>query len=213
MKNVIILGAAVALFTTACNNGTTSEEAKTADKQEAAVATGATYSIDTTASKVEWTGTKPVGAHNGTFKIANGEFSVEGGNLTAGEFTIDINSMNNLDMKAGDGKEKLEGHLKSPDFFDTAKFPTAKFVITSVSPLTDSAGTHSISGNLTLKDSTKNVTFPAKITVSDARVTATADFSIDRTQWGLFYGNDKSLGDKFIRPEVGVKLDITAAKK
>ncbi|HOA37940.1 MAG TPA: YceI family protein [Flavihumibacter sp.] len=213
MKKLVIVGAALAFVASACNNGTHSEEAKTTEKQEAAVASGASYSIDTAASKVEWTGTKPVGAHHGTLKISEGSFSAEAGNLTAGAFTIDINSLNNLDMKAGDGKEKLEGHLKSPDFFDAAKYPTAKFVITSVSPLSDSTGTHQINGNLTLKDSTKNVSFPAKISIADNAVKATADFSIDRTQWGLFYGNDKSLGDKFIRPEVDIKLDISAVQK
>ncbi|MBK8329991.1 MAG: YceI family protein [Bacteroidetes bacterium] len=76
----------------------------------------------------------------------------------------------------------------------------------------DSNATHTFSGNLTLKDSTKNVTFPAKVTMNDATITAVADFNIDRTQWGLFYGNDKSLGDKFIYPEVKIKLNINAKK-
>lgn len=213
MKKAIIIVSALAAIAAACNNGSQNEEAKTSEEKEVAAATGASYSIDTSSSKVIWAGSKPVGTHTGHFKISNGQFSVENGNLTAGQFNIDVNSLVDLDLKAGEGKEKLEGHLKSPDFFDVAKYPTAKFVITSVNPLTnDSTGTHQISGNLTLKDSTKNVTFPAKVTVADNNVKAEAAFSIDRTHWGLFYGNDKSLGDKFIRPEVDIKLDISANK-
>ncbi|WP_046368658.1 YceI family protein [Flavihumibacter petaseus] len=213
MKKAFIAAAALAVFAVACNNGATSEQAATTEKQTAAEATGQNFNIDTTASLVEWAGTKPIGTHTGTFHLSTGNFSVENGQLKAGSFTIDINSLNNLDMKAGEGKEKLEGHLKSADFFDATKYPTAKFEITSVEPLAnDSAATHQISGNLTLKDSTKNVTFPAKVVVAENGVKATAKFSIDRTQWGLFYGNDKSLGDKFIRPEVDITLNIAANK-
>lgn len=214
MKKAIYLAAALAALTfVACNNAPEATEAATAEKQEAATLEGASYGIDTTGSSVEWLGTKPVGQHTGTFNIANGQFSLENGTITAGNFTIDVNSLTNLDLKPGDGKENLEGHLKSPDFFDAAKYPTARFEITGVTPLTnDSTATHTISGNLTLKDSTKNISFPAKVNVVDNKVQATANFNIDRTQWGLHYGNDKSLGDKFIRPEVNIKLNLTANK-
>lgn len=212
MKKAIFLFASVAALATACNNAPEGDAATTADAQAAAAGSGASYSIDTTASVVEWVGTKPVGQHNGTLKIANGEFSIADGSITAGKFTIDINSLTDLDME-GEMKGKLEGHLKSADFFDAAKYPTASFVITAVEPVTgDSAATHKISGNLTLKDSTKNVSFPARVTVADNTVKAIANFNIDRTQWGMYYGNDQSLGDKFIRPEVNIKLNINANK-
>ncbi len=213
MKKAFLFAAAIAAIATACNTTPEAAEATTAEKQEAAAAAGASFTIDTTASAVEWLGSKPVGQHNGTFKITDGNFSIADGNIAAGNFTIDINSLNNQDLKAGEGKEKLEGHLKSADFFDSAKYPTAKFEITGVEPIAnDSSATHKISGNLTLKDSTKNVSFPAKVAIADNKVSATASFNIDRTQWGMFYGNDKSLGDKMIRPEVNIKLNINANK-
>lgn len=204
---------ALAVAAVACTDAPKADQAATAEKQEAAAGTGASFAIDTTTSAVEWLGTKPVGQHNGTFKLANGSFSVENGNITAGNFTIDVNSLTNLDLTSETGKEKLEGHLKSADFFDAAKFPTAKFEITAVEPISnDSLATHKISGNLTLKDSTKNISFPARVTIAENAVKAEANFNIDRTQWGLHYGNDKSLGDKFIRPEVNIKLNISANK-
>lgn len=212
MKQVLFPIAVIAIMAS-CNNAPDADKAATGDSTAAAVATGANFAIDTT-STIEWLGTKPVGQHNGTMKISSGSFAVENGNITGGSFVVDVNSLTDLDLKPEDGKEKLEGHLKSADFFDVAKFPTAKFEISSVEALTgDSISTHKISGNLTLKDSTKNVTFPAKVTLSDTEATATANFNIDRTQWGLFYGNDKSLGDKFIRPEVNIKLNIRATKQ
>ncbi|HMV15926.1 MAG TPA: YceI family protein, partial [Chitinophagales bacterium] len=69
-----------------------------------------------------------------------------------------------------------------------------------------------ISGNLTLKAVSKNVTFPAKITIADNQLEALANFNIDRTQWNMNYGNDKSLKDKFISPEVNIKIAIKATK-
>lgn len=213
MKKAIFAVAALAALTTACNTAPEADSATTTEKQEAAAATGASFGIDTINSSVNWLGTKPIGQHTGTFKVSNGNFSVADGNISAGSFTIDISSLTNIDLKPGEGKEKLEGHLKSEDFFDVAKYPTAKFEITAVEPLTnDSTATHKISGNLTLKDSTKNVTFPAKLTIAENNVKAAANFNIDRTQWGLFYGNDQSLGDSFVRPEVNITLNITANK-
>lgn len=214
MKKTLLSVAVLAILITSCQQAPDATKAETTEKQEAASVAGATaYSIDTTTSLVSWIGTKPVGKHNGDFKLSSGSLSVENGNVKGGSFVIDINSMKNHDLTDAEYNGKLIGHLKSADFFDASKFPTAKFEITSVEPLqNDTAGTHKISGNLTLKDSTKNVTFPAKITVTDNDVKAVANFNIDRTNWGLRYGNDQSLGDKFIRPEVNISLDIDAKK-
>lgn len=209
----LIFPIAAALFVISCQNAPKADKAETAEKQVAASATGKVYNIDTTNSIVGWLGTKPVGQHNGTFKIDNGSLTIADGQIVAGKFIININSLTDLDMKPGDGKEKIEGHLKSPDFFDVQKYPNATFEITKVEALqNDSTATHKISGNLTLKDSTKNVTFPAKIVVAENTINASANFNIDRTQWGMHYGNDKSLGDKFVRPEVNLQLKIVANK-
>lgn len=72
--------------------------------------------------------------------------------------------------------------------------------------------THTVTGNLTLKDITKSITFPAKIAMAENQVTADANFNIDRTQWGIVYGNDKSLGDKMIASEVNMQLHLVANK-
>ncbi len=218
-KITLFISAVVALA--ACNNAPDADKATTTDTQAVASVDGDTYSIDSTTS-VTWTGAKPTGTHAGTFKVTEGSLVVKNNSLSGGGFTIDVNSLNNIDL-AGDAesKGKLEGHLKSPDFFDVAKYPTAKFEITSVEPFvadssvkTLTAGaTHIIKGNLTLKDSTKNISFPANVVITANSATASADFNIDRTQWGMNYKGPNNPQDWVINKEVNIKLALAATKK
>jgi polyisoprenoid-binding protein YceI len=220
MKKTILLAGTVMFLFTACNQAPEADKAATTEKQEAAVtADGVTFAADLTASNVDFTGTKPTGKHTGAFKLQSGEVTVKDGKLTAGNFVINIGSMVITDADTA-GASKLKGHLLSPDFFDAAKYGTATFEISGVEVYDSvkiksllAGATHIISGNLKLKDSTKNISFPAKVSVAENSITAVADFNIDRSQWGLSYGNDKSLGDRFIRPEVNLKLNIAANRK
>lgn len=219
MKKIAIAFTAFTLTLSACNNTPKGDEAATTEKQDIAAATGSTFSIDST-STVSWTGSKPTGTHSGTFKMKEGSLSVENNTITGGSFVIDINSLQNADLTEADGKSKLEGHLKSADFFDASKFPTGKFEVTAVEPyVNDStkpakvAATHLIKGNLTLKDSTKNISFPAQVTITDNTLNAVADFNIDRTLWGMNYKGPNNPQDWVISKDVNIKLSIKAAKK
>ncbi len=220
MKKITLFISAFAAFA-ACNNAPDADKASTTDTQVVATAEGTAYGIDSSTT-VTWTGAKPTGTHAGTFKVAEGALVVNGNSLTGGGFTIDVNSLNNTDL-AGDAenKGKLEGHLKSEDFFDVAKYPTAKFEITAVEPyVADSSvktltagATHIIKGNLTLKDSTKNISFPANVAITGTSATATANFNIDRTQWGMNYKGPNNPQDWVINKEVNIKLALSATKK
>jgi polyisoprenoid-binding protein YceI len=221
MKRSFLLFAMGAVILASCQGDPKADEAKTTDSVAVvAPTTGNVYKADLTQSNVQWTGTKPTGQHTGVMMLKEGSINAEAGNITGGEFTIDMSTMKITD-KDTSGAANLAGHLSSGDFFDVAKYPTAKFVISSVTAGIDSAtskdlvmkdATHTITGNLTLKDQTKSVSFPAKVNVADASITADANFNIDRTQWGLVYGNDKGLGNKFIRPTVNVVLHLVANK-
>lgn len=221
MKRSFLLFAIGAVVFASCQGDPKADEAKTADSVAVtAPATGTVYKADLVQSNVQWTGTKPTGQHSGVMTLKEGSLNAEGGNITGGEFVIDMNTMKITD-KDTTGASNLAGHLSSGDFFDITKYPTAKFVVSSVTAGIDSAtskdlvmkdATHTITGNLTLKDQTKSVSFPAKVTMSDASITADANFNIDRTQWGLVYNNDKGLGDKFIRPTVNLVLHLVANK-
>lgn len=214
MKRLLILAVAATSFA-ACNSNS-AKKVETTEKQSAASTDGTAYTVDST-STVTWTGSKPTGKHTGTFKVSSGTFTVKDGALTGGNFTIDINSLNNEDLASdAESKAKLEGHLKSPDFFNAAKYPTAKFEITAVEPNTDTTQkevTHIIKGNLTLKDSTKNVAIPARVTVDAKTLSASAIFSIDRTLWGMNYKGPDNPQDWIIAKSVELKLNLTAATK
>jgi polyisoprenoid-binding protein YceI len=213
MKNILLI-AASAILISSCGNSSSTEAAKTEDTKAVATITGDTYVIDSTSSQVIWTGSGVGHGHQGVFRISQGSMGIKDGALTGGSFDISINDIKSIDLK-GKEMESLMGHLLSPDFFDAAKYPKAHFEITKVAAIKSDTANAMVSGNLTLKDSTKNVTFPAKVTAATSGSTAdaTATFIIDRTQWGMFYNSEKSLGDKFISPSVGISIKIASAKK
>jgi polyisoprenoid-binding protein YceI len=205
------------LIFAACNNSGNDQVAATGEKQQAAIEPGEPLKVDTSVSNVGWFAEKQTGKHDGEFAITDGIVTVKDGEVSGGNFTINISGLEVNDLQ-GEDKAKLEGHLKSPDFFEVQKFPAAKFEITRIKPVDASSpekvegATHIISGNLTLKDSTKNVTFPAKIELTNNAVAAQASFTIDRTDWGLNYKGPNNPQDWFIKKQVGLKLNLVAKK-
>ena len=164
---------------------------------------------------VTWIGTKPTGQHSGVIRLKSSEVKVKGNELEAANFILDMNTLQGLDQDEK-GNAKLSKHLKSDDFFDVEKFPEAKFEFVNMKPYVAGEGekplladvTHIVTGNLTIKDVTKAVTFPMVFKLDEKGMEAKASFNIDRSLWGLNYGNDKSLGDRFIRPEVNVGFNL-----
>lgn len=211
MKNLfsLIILTAVLGFFASCQNAPKGAKAMTdtAKKVAAPAMAAKTYKVDGASSKVSWTGTKVTGKHTGTFNVNSGTVQTKDGKVVGGNFNIDINSMMCTDLEAGKGKEKLEGHLKSPDFFDAAAHPNSTFAITSVD-------NGNVTGNLTLKGVSKSVTFPATINVTDSGVTVTSnDFTINRTDFGMKYGSASffdDLKDKAINDAVGLKIMLKA---
>lgn len=213
---------AIVVLVTSCNNPPKGDDAAITDKQQAseASAMALTFTVDTTDSKIRFTGYGVGKKHPGNFRISSGKVSVENNKVTGGEFVINMRSMD-IEEKGDMYQTKLKPHLMSDDFFDVEKFSTAKFEITGCEPyekndkdtsIVDGANFR-ISGNLTLKDVTKNVSFPAKVDLDDNTLKGKADFDIDRTQWRMNYGNDKTLGDKFISEKVNIKLDLTGNRQ
>ena len=205
------------LIAVSCNNSTPGEAAKTEEAKETASAPAAaqTFVVDAASSGITWTGGKPTGAtHTGTIKITSGEFAVENGEVASGTMVIDMNSIENTDLTPEDGKEKLEGHLKSEDFFDVAKFPTATFAISSIEKVSDNPNvTHRITGNLTMKGATKSITFDSNVAVLDNQLTAVSpSFTINRTEWGV---NHKSgilgtIKDQLINDDIALNINLKA---
>lgn len=212
----ILILLVVAAVLSAC--GTSAPESAKGDaagEKAVAAATAMTYQVDPGATQLRWIGTKVTGQHNGTINVAGGSLQAEGGKLTAGNFTLDMTSIKVLDIPADDeGNAKLVGHLNSPDFFAVDGNPVAEFAVTSVSPATGVEGvTHNIKGNLTIKGITKEISIPAAVEMNDGNITAEANFSFDRTDFGIEYGSGKffeDLGDKMINDEVKLELTLVA---
>lgn len=184
---------------------------KTAIKEAVKVTVNAENlnNVDVTASVLNWEGSKPTGAHNGTVALKSGGLLVEAGTLTQGVFVVDMNSITNTDMAGSNGAAKLEGHLKASDFFDVAVYPTAKFVITSV---VDTDGKLAVTGNLTIKNTTKSITIPATIATAEGITTFKSEtFTIDRTDFGVVYASkklDAALKDKFINDLMEMSFNV-----
>jgi len=220
----IIPAFALLLLIAACG-GPKSDQAKTEAEKEAAEASGTTYTLDTTATQVTWQAAHKGGVapRFGNIKVTGGSLSVEDGALTAGDLELSLAALQ-VDPKSVTEADKkytdLEGHLKSPDFFDVEKYPTAKFVITSVAPYDSTQqksllpdATNLISGNLTLKDSTLNITFPAKLAVTENEVTGEAKFTIDRSAWGINYKTEGSPENWMISKDVEIGFNLKAVKE
>ncbi len=203
------------LFVASCSNTPKGDEAKITDEQVVDSTLGNEVLINIETSKVGFVGNGVGKNHPGFFKVSSGNLTAAEGKVNGGTVVIDIKSLV-LDQKEEMFQAKLLPHLLSADFFDAEIFPTAKFEITSVEPYTATAtdssvtdgANYKVSGNLTLKDATKNVSFPAKIENTNDIYSVVGSFNIDRTLWGIKYGNDKSLKDKFISEVVNISLDI-----
>lgn len=155
-------------------------------------------------SAVVWTGKKVTGQHTGTITIKSGNLDFENGAIVGGMISIDMNSIKCTDLGEG-GAAKLEGHLKSDDFFGVENYPTAE--LTNInSTLGKATGTFDITADLTIKGITKPITFTAKV----SNDTATGKIVIDRTDFNVRYGSGSffdDLGDKTIYDDF--ELDIT----
>lgn len=214
LSMALIILTAAAFMVSGC--GKSDKEVKVSDKQNAGNKTGKPLAVSVTDSKVNWLGKKVTGQHNGSIKVANGEIMVDNGKVTGGKVEIDMNTIFNEDLKDEESNKKLVGHLSSPDFFDVAKFPTSKIEITKVEALNDATKPNvnsTVTGNLTMKDVTKSITFPAEIKIENGVLTVKADFDIDRTDWNIKYGSGKffdNLGDKVINDKFNLNLTIVA---
>ena len=229
LLTIIILSAS--LFT-ACKNAPKSDEATTTEAKP--VPEGGvrdqTYVIQPAESKIEWVGTKVSGYHSGEVPIKSGELMVKENGVASGTFVLDLAniSVTGPNESKQEMNDKLLGHLKSADFFEVEKYPTGTFEITRVMPFTEASTenddprqssiskykvtnpTHKISGNLTLKGVTKNIEFPAKITINGDKAEAIAKFNIDRTEWNIVYPGKT---DDLIRKEVHLGISIKAVKQ
>ncbi len=175
------------------------------DEEEVAVLTDGTYELVVAESAVTWEASKKLvdTTHNGTVDVSSGRVVVEGGQIVGGTLTVDMVTITDLDLEAG-MKEKLEGHLKSTDFFDVATYPAATFTISSVEGSV-------VTGIMTIKGIDREISFEATIESEGAEVGMEATLELDRTLWDVRYGSDTffdELGDAVINDMFILNLDL-----
>jgi len=169
------------------------------------LASAQTKKIDASKSNITWVGKKVTGSHEGNIKFKEGSLAFSGAKLTGGTFTVNMASIDVTDLKAGEGKEKLEGHLKADDFFGTEKFPLGTLVFTKIAAKQN--GLYTVTGDLTLKGITKPVTFNLIVKGSKA----TAALVVDRTKYDIKYGSGSffdGLGDKAIYDNFDLAVEL-----
>lgn len=209
---------------TSCNNSQPENKVEAvepaASTGQTAAATGSNFVLQKDQSSVQWKGANKFTPknHAGVLQLSDGSFTVANNQITGGGFTADMNSISTGGDEYTNGLEKvgdLIGHLKSADFFDVANFPTASFAITSVQPKEgDPNYSHNVTGNLTIKGITKEVTFPAKIELNGSDLKGSTVFTIDRSQWEVRYGSESFfpdlVKDRLIKNEIELTLNLVA---
>lgn len=210
---VIILG----FF--ACKN----EQQTPTRPQQAAVTRELNYDgakqIDLSESSIVWKGHKLLGSHTGEIQLSSGQLVFDKGMLSSGQFIADMNSIRATELMKDDDEEEeeeeeegeghddrddLANHLKNADFFDVETYPQAKFMISEVSK---QAYGYLITGQMTIKDVTQEIKFPAQILNEVFKASVT----IDRTKFGVKYGSGSffdNLGDNVIKDKFDLELSL-----
>jgi polyisoprenoid-binding protein YceI len=179
-----------------CSGEPKGENKKPDDPKGPATVESGSVALDSENTKIEFVGTKPEGSHQGGFKEFSGKIALDGKSVE--KISLEIQTAS---LWADD--DKLANHLKSPDFFNVKENPTASFESSKVETKDETSGEHIITGELTMLAKAKEITFPATIKNEGGKVTLTSQFKIDRTDFGMDFGQDKVDNEVTIHVEVG----------
>jgi len=166
---------------------------------------GETLTINPENSKVEFVAAKVTRSHNGSFKQFSGTIDLLNSDPVQSVVSISIDAASVVT-----DEDQLTGHLKTPDFFDVAKYPKATFVSTKIEPSTANGATHTVTGNFDLHGVKKSISFPATIQVAPTNVSVTAEFAINRQDFKLTYPGK---ADDLIKDGVVIKLTLNVPRK
>lgn len=207
-------GLGIAILVISCGK----DKPVTSDSNEVLTQTdGVQYKVDTMNSRVEWKGYKVLKSdqttHFGIIRFESGDVTVKDGKLQSGKFVTDVNTLENIDLKDNlEMKTKLEGHLKSADFFEVEKFPTASYEITKVTDANAGDYNTILDGNLTIKGITKPVQFKANVMVKNGEVSiATEPTDIKREDFGLKF--EIPFENGLLNKEINLQVLIKAMER
>ena len=166
--------------------------------------------VDKLGSNIQWIGRKVTGEHSGHIEVAGGFIVHADGKLTSGEILMNMQSISVDDIENPKWNQKLVDHLKNDDFFNSEKYPTAKFVFTEFKG--KGADTH-VSGNITIRDKTVPTNLVINVVVDADSSYSTGTINIDRSLFGVKYGSGtffEGLGDKMIMDEFTLNFKVIA---
>tara|TARA_Y100000991_G_scaffold133141_1_gene100361 strand:+ start:605 stop:1216 length:612 start_codon:yes stop_codon:yes gene_type:complete len=198
-KNFIIL---FLIYLVSCNGP---EEKKINSDNKAITQNEISFEVDTTNSSIEWVGTMVgIYKHNGLIAINDGNLFWTGNSFNKGKFSINMNSITQLDTLYKTAENKLVRHLESADFFDVINYPTASFTITE-----SNSEKNSITGNLTIRGITNSETV-SEIVFDKEQETVSGIISFDRQKYGVFFkGSSK---DMLISDVIDLKINLKLIK-
>jgi polyisoprenoid-binding protein YceI len=168
------------------------------------------FKVEVSKSTFKWTGKKVAGTHWGYVKFSDGNLQIKNGVLVGGIFNMDMTTIDCQDTQ-GEWGEKLVGHLKSDDFFNANGFPKATLVIKSATAKGNNQ--YDVVADLSIKGKTNEVKFLSTVLISGQTASATANFDVDRTRYGIKYGSGSffdNLGDKAIENNFNIDVNLVA---
>lgn len=168
------------------------------------IATAQSKKINVEKSTINWNAKKVTGEHSGTANFQDGALIFTKGKVAGGNFTVDMTSISTTDL-SGDWKTKLDGHLKSEDFFSTEKFKTSTLVFKKIASKAN--GVYTVTADLTIKGITNPITFDLAV---KGNIASTV-LKIDRTKYDIKYGSKsffESIGDKAINDDFDLTVNL-----
>lgn len=207
------------VFASCTDNGTEVEakDALTIEKTETAESIKLTNIEE--GSNIQWFASHLGGIEPrfGKIMLQSADVSVNSGKVESAEVIVEMSTLTVENFKDDAEKtEYLRSHLAGPDFFNAPENPTAKFELATIEAATEGDFNSVVTGNLTILDSTKSISFKANVNATDDLVTISSEqFAIDRTMWGMNYNVEGSEGvpaDRLIANEVGFIINVKVTK-
>jgi len=204
----VLGGLTLGALATACDNDPSADKVKavsapaTAQPAPAAKPGAVKYQFDSQNSSLAFVGAKLTGKHEGSFQTFSGDVQLVDHAPEKSSVKVSVD-MASVQVEPA----KLEGHLKSPDFFDVAKYPQASVESTAIKAGGAQGATHTVTGNLTLHGVTRSISFPATIQVNGDSLSVKAEFAINRKDFGIVY---PGMPDDLIQDDVLIQLKLGA---
>lgn len=170
-------------------------------------------SVNTSESTITWTAKKVTGQHHGKVPITAATLDYQNGRILGGTFEMDMTSLTVEDLTDAEMNKKLTDHLKSDDFFSVLKHNKSTFKITNAK--TTNGKDYQLTGDLTIKNITKPVTFPVTVEVAGGKIVASGKLTFDRTDYDIKFRSGtyfENLADKLIYDDVELDVKLVASE-